>query len=195
MGSREHEQIAEWARRIKASDEAAFSELFHHLYTRMVKFAWRYARSKTLAKDIVQESFVNLWNKRSSIDPDQSLMAYLFQIVRNQALNYLRDHSSESVSLDDLSPGSLSSTDQIPEVVSSDDKTGKQMLELIDQLPDRQREAIRLSRFEGLDHEEIAYVMNISDRTVNNHIVKAIKTLKKEWIQYKKTNNSNIYYD
>jgi RNA polymerase sigma-70 factor (ECF subfamily) len=186
MGSREQEQITEWARRIKASDEGAFSELFHHLFARMVKFAWRYTRSKTLAKDIVQESFVKLWKKRSSIDPEQSLLAYLFQIVRNNALNYLRDHSTESVALDDLAPGSLQSEADIPEIISADDQQGTQMLRFIEQLPDRQREAIRLSRFEGLDHEEIAYVMDISARTVNNHIVKAVKTLKIEWSQYKK---------
>ncbi|MCW9707344.1 RNA polymerase sigma factor [Fodinibius salsisoli] len=195
MGSREQEQITVWARRIKASDEGAFSELFHHLYARLVKFAWRYTKSKALAKDIVQESFVKLWKKRQAIDPDQSLLAYVFQIVRNSALNYLRDHPTESIALDDLSPGSLSSSDHIPEVISSDDETGKQMIKLINQLPNRQREAIRLSRFEGLDHEEIAYVMDISSRTVNNHIVKAIKTLKKEWSQHKQNQSSNIYYD
>lgn len=195
MGSREQEQITEWARRIKGSDEGAFADFFHHLYARLVKFAWRYTKSKTLAKDIVQESFVKLWKKRATIDPHQSLLAYMFQTVRNRALNYLRDHSSESVALDDLSQRSLSSGDYIPEVTSSDDTTGKQMLELISQLPGRQREALRLSRFEGLDHEEIAYVMDISPRTVNNHIVKAVKTLKKQWRDYKKNKSSNIYYE
>lgn len=195
MGSREQEQITEWARRIKGSDEGAFSELFHHLYSRLVKFAWRYTKSKSSAQDIVQESFVKLWNKRTTIDPDQSLMAYLFQIVRNKSLNYVRDHSSESVPLDDLSQNILSSNDYVPEVTVSDDKAGKQMLELISQLPDRQQEAIQLSRFEGLDHEEIAYVMDISARTVNNHIVKAIKTLKKDWRDYKENKSSDIYYE
>lgn len=195
MGSREQEQITEWARRIKRSDESAFTDFFNHLYARLVKFAWRYTKSKTLAKDIVQESFVKLWKKRAMIDPEQSLLAYMFQIVRNRALNYLRDHSSESVALEDISPGTLSSGDHIPEVTSSDDMAGKQMLELISQLPGRQREAIKLSRFEGLDHEEIAYVMDISPRTVNNHIVKALKTLKEEWRDYKKNKSSNIYYE
>ena len=190
MGSQEEEKIARWARNIKASDEAAFSKLFHHLHPRLVKFSWRYTQTKTSAEDIVQESFVKLWQKRSAIDPQQSLLSYLYRIVRNRSLNHLRDRHSDSIAVSELPDSALQSRDYIPTMVSADDEQGAQMLLLIDQLPGRQREAIRLSRFEGLDHDEIAYVMDISPRTVNNHIVAAIRTLKEQWKEYKKNKNS-----
>ena len=195
MGSQEQKKIAQWAQRIKASDEAAFSRLFHLLHPRLVKFSWRYTQNKTSAKDIVQESFVKLWKKRSAIDPKQSLQSYLYQIVRNRSLNYLRDNNTDDVAINDLPDNALQSTDYVPSMVSTDNKLGATMLRLIDELPGRQREAIRLSRFEGLDHDEIAYVMDISPRTVNNHIVQALKTLKKQWSEYQKNNNTIPNHD
>lgn len=184
MGQDERQQIEIWARRIKASDEAAFSALFHRLYPRLVKFSWRYTRTKTSAKDIVQESFIKLWEIRSTIDPQQSLRSYLFQIVRNRSLNYLRDRSPHQPSLDDV-PQQAVKLDASSELDFKNDTIDKAMLHWIDALPDRQQEAIKLSRFEGLNHDEIAYVMNISPRTVNNHIVKALSTLRDQWDAYK----------
>lgn len=185
MGLDEKQKIEQWARRIKASDEAAFSELFHRLYPRMVKFSWRYTRTKTTAKDIVQESFVKLWEVRSTIDPQKSLLAYLFQMVRNRSLNHLRDTPSNQPSIDDIPEQALQSELSSPKITSTNNETGKKMLQWIDALPHRQREAIRLTRFEGLDHEEVAHVMDISPRTVNNHIVTALSTLRDEWNTYK----------
>jgi RNA polymerase sigma-70 factor (ECF subfamily) len=192
MNSRQKEKITALARGIKASDEQAFSELFHRTYPRLVKFAWRYTRAKPPAKDIVQESFVKLWEKRKYIDPDQSLMAYLFKIVRNQSLNMLRDRAPINITIDDLPEAALKSDEPAPDNSPPGDNPGKRMLGYIDQLPARQREAIRLSRFEGFDHEEIACIMNISPRTVNNHIVVALKELRGNWNDYK---NNNIRYD
>ncbi|HLR24937.1 MAG TPA: RNA polymerase sigma-70 factor [Fodinibius sp.] len=189
MGSPEKKKIARWARKIKAGDETAFSRLFHHLHPRLVKFSWRYTQTQASAQDVVQESFVRLWQKRSAIDPEQSLLSYLYQIVRNRSLNYLRDHSSDTLAISELPEHALQSHDYIPSLVSADDELSARMLLLIDQLPSRRREALRLSRFEGLDHDEIAYVMGVSSRTVNNHIVAAVKTLREQWNEYKKNHN------
>jgi RNA polymerase sigma-70 factor (ECF subfamily) len=192
MDYRHKEEIAVLARSIKASDEQAFSVLFHRTYPRLVKFAWRYTQAKPPAKDIVQESFIKLWEKRQMIDPNQSLMAYLFKIVRNQSLNMLRDGASANIALDDLPESALKAGEPMPDNNSTGDEPSQEMLGWIDQLPARQREAIRLSRFEGFDHEEIACIMNISPRTVNNHIVAALKTLRENWNDYK---NTNTHYD
>jgi len=195
MGPDEKQQIKIWAQKIKASDEAAFSALFRRLYPRLIKFSWQYTKTKTSAKDIVQESFVKLWEVRSTIDPEQSLMAYLFQIVRNRSLNYLRDHSTHYSSLNNAPAEKMEAEVPAPGAESDDNVLGKKMLRWIDALPDRQNEAIRLSRFDGLDHEEIACVMNISPRTVNNHIVKALNTLRAEWNAYKDKHPNGYYYD
>lgn len=192
MGSASNRQFRKWAQGIRISDEQAFEELFQAMYPPLLKFAWRYTGDKHSAQDVVQESFVKLWEIRSNIDPGNSLKAYVYQIVRNRALNYIRDEK-EHTPLDTLHPQKMETNN---EEISKPDRVPdyhKKMAELIAELPDRQCEAMQLSRFEGLEHEEIAEVMQISPRTVNNHIVSALKTLRKEWNAYKQNQNGGYH--
>lgn len=175
-------QIRIWGEKISASDQKAFNSLFRSLYPRLIHFAYRYNRNKAVARDIVQEAFVALWEKRDQLEPDRSIQAYLYRIVRNKSLNYIRDHSTETVGL--LEDISLKATE---EVKHQDEK--EQLVDLIKRwikkLPKRQREAFELSRFEGLDHDEIADVMEVSSNTVNNHIVAALNKLRDRCDEYK----------
>src|SRR5699024_11721420 len=68
-------------------------------------------------------------------------------------------------------------------------QAGKEMLLLIHPPPGRQGGGLKVSRFEGLDHDEVACVMDISPRTVNNHIVSALKTLREQWNEHKENSN------
>ncbi len=182
------QQIAHWAERISASDRTAFNRLFRALYPRLVRFAFQYTRQKEAADDVVQDAFVRLWQKRREIDYRHSLKAYLYKMVRNRSLNFLRDNSKEQVGLDN----SIEVPDPSPPPSSkpSDLDEKRQLLkEWIEKLPERQREALKLSRFEGLDHDEIAEVMDISPATVNNHIVAALRNLRKRYDKYKRTVN------
>lgn len=174
-------QIRVWAKRISESDREAFNALFRYLYPRLITFAMRYTGRKSVSDDIVQEAFVTLWNRRQQIDHQKSLKAYMYRIVRNRSLNYLRDHSNEVLGLD--------RTEREAEAVSGpadmeqeDDKKRMKLLKSwINELPERQQEAFKLSRFEGLDHEEIAGVMEVSPYTVNNHIMHALDKLKERY--------------
>lgn len=127
---------------------------------------------------------MKLWEKRADLDPNGSVKAYLYRMVRNRSLNYKRDHAKEKIGLDDLPP--QNSGDEI-----NVQKQGslQNVMPLVEQwirdLPARQREAFQLSRFEGLDHEEIADVMDISPNTVNNHIVAALDKLRVCFHTYK----------
>lgn len=178
------DQISNWARKIRRSDQHAFDQLFRSLYPVLIRFACRYTGDRTAAEDVVQNSFVILWQKRSRIDPKQSLKSYLYKIVRNRALNYIRDNSrmvSSQVLIDEHHPA----------VADADATSGEnaeslenQFSKWIDELPDRQQEAFELSRFDGLNHREIAGVMNVSAKTVNNHIVAALRYLRKCYNQY-----------
>lgn len=188
MGSATDQKFREWAQQIRTSDEDAFAEFFHAVYPQMVKFAWRYTRSESDAHDVVQESFVKLWKLRENVDPNQSLRAYLYQIVRSRALNHLRD-KDDYTPIEDTNENTLKVRSSVLSNISENENYDKKMAELISNLPDRQQEAMELSRFEGLEHDEVAEVMQISPRTVNNHIVAALKTLRKEWKAFKSKQN------
>lgn len=159
------------AKEIKAGNRLAFSQFFRENYNRYVVFVLRYVDTKSDATDIVQDVFVKLWEKKHSIDINKSLSAYVYTSVRNGCLNFIRDHKSKYTALDgELVDQSMS--------LDVDEDSSISVEALIEELPERQREAFQLSRFDGLQHDEIADIMEVSPRTVNNHIVAALKNLR-----------------
>lgn len=176
-------QFTEWSQAIKNGDKKSYSDFFRACYEHYVRFAYRYVKSKDQACDLVQEAFIKLWNNREQLDPAKSLKSYMFTIVRNLSLNHIRDHKNKLESIDDRET-SLDALIIHQEQNTNDSyikQTVKVVKKLINKLPERQREAFELSRFDGLQHDEIAEVMNISARTVNNHIVSACNTLREEY--------------
>ncbi|MEX2601461.1 MAG: RNA polymerase sigma-70 factor [Balneolaceae bacterium] len=181
------DQIREWAEKISLGDRNAFNELFRCFYPQLVKFACRYTRSREAACDVVQDAFITVWQKHRGIDPGRSLKAYLYQIVRNKALNYLRDYADRTVSLEPMETITLTSDEHTDEEALDGQTSGttpELLREWISRLPERRREALELSRFDGLDHTEIAGVMEVSPNTVNNHIVAALSFLKECYEEY-----------
>lgn len=164
--------------KIKRGDRKVYSDFFREHYGQYVAYAMRYLRSKSDATDIVQNAFIRLWETRTQLDPDKSIIAYMYTIVRNLSLNHLRDHKHKHV---DLENAALT-IHHSPEVFDDQNASAKEVINtLIDQLPERQREAFELSRIDGLEHQEIAEIMGVSPRTVNNHIVAALKSLRKAY--------------
>ena len=177
------EHIRAWARAIAGSDRKAFDSLFRYLYPALVHFGFRYTGNKDTACDIVQDAFVILWTNRHSLDLDRPVTAYLYKVVRNKALNHIRDHAREVPGVEGMEdfPDEQSGEDQ------KDDDTGQMsalLRQWLEDLPERRREAFELSRFEGMDHEEIAGMMNVSSSTVNNHIVASLKYLRDRYRAY-----------
>jgi RNA polymerase sigma-70 factor, ECF subfamily len=188
MNQATDEQIESLAGKINRSDKRAYDDFFRLLYPQLTGFAITYVRDKSTASDIVQDAFVNLWQKRSGIDPGKSLRSYMYQMVRNRCLNELRNRSKEVVS-SELAEKKSNSEMEIENHNNEWNPLGSRFREWINALPERQKEAFELSRFEGMDHDEIAGLMNISVKTVNNHIVAALTQLRENYRQYKQKNS------
>lgn len=155
----------------------AFEKLYRANYPRLVSFARSFVRDDDLAKDVVQETFVSVWRRRSKLGESGSIRAYMYKVVRNKSLNALRNEGLRSVRQSEFAEESAG--ERVDAVDSIDAAALRsRMDDWISQLPDRQREALLLSRYEGLSHAEIADVMNVSARTVNNHLVAALRTLR-----------------
>lgn len=169
---------AELATRVAAGDAVAFRELFDRLHEPLLRFATRFV-DESAAKDAVQEAFVRVWHRRQTINEELSLRALLYRTVRNLAFNAVRDENTRSRLLADEGTEHLSGQSPMnPEQEFAVKEMGEAVRAGIDALPERQREALVLSRFNGLSHQEIAAVMNVSARTVNNHLVRALETLR-----------------
>ncbi|MDX1585821.1 MAG: RNA polymerase sigma-70 factor [Balneolaceae bacterium] len=186
MNNPTDKQIGKWVEQISESNRESFDRLFRALYPQLVRFSMRYTGNRGAASDLAQDAFVVLWNKRSELKQIDSPKAYVYSMVRNRSLNYIRDHTSRTTGLEAMEEPSAEMT--------HDEEQEEWQLHLlkewIGELPDRRREAFELSRFEGLDHDEIAEVMGISSNTVNNHIVAALDYLKDRHHAYREEANS-----
>lgn len=181
------EEIEKLAGKIRQSDRVAFNELFRLMYPRLLGFAASYMGDKSTAYDAVQEAFITLWQKRNTIDPNRSLKSLMFMIVRNRCLNISRSRSKIIIN-SELAERQPSRDDDDTQNAATGLPFNGTVRQWINELPGRQREAFELSRYDGLSHEEIAMVMEISTKTVNNHILSAINQLRKNYQQYKTQN-------
>ena len=164
-----------WSERLQSSDQRAFSELFEAMHVALLRYAWRFTGEQEAARDIVQDAFLKLWLIRTDVDPKRSLKALLYTMVRNLALNHKRaaQHTNGAFPEHDLYDPAPAADQQVEALMLD-----QRLRQFIEQMPVRRREAFMLSRYEGLSHEEIAHVMNLTPRTVNTHIVLALKDLR-----------------
>ena len=177
MRSISDERFTDWSRELQCSNRVAYAELFETTYDGLFGFARSIVRDSQAAHDVLQDVYLKLWQIRESVDPNRSLKSLLYQMVRNYSLNHERQKKTRSTeSLDDslTEPAAISDVvgDVHPRTLSDRIHTW------IADMPERRREAFVLSRFEGLSHDEIARVMNLTPRTVNNHIVLALTDLR-----------------
>lgn len=166
-----------WSRKLRSSDKETFARLFRVMHPELLRYAWRLTGNEVAAQDVVQDAFLKLWQARETLDHSRSLKAYLYRIVRNLALNHKRDSQQHAAPAEELDH--WSSDEEVP----VDDRLDAALLDQslhrwIAGMPERRREAFLLSRVHGLSHEEIAQVMHLTPRTVNTHIVLALKDLR-----------------
>ena len=160
-------------RLIKEGDRLAFRHLFETWFTPLCRFMHLYISEKTVVEELALDLFMHIWENRQTLQIQVSLKSYLFQAARNRCLNELRKQKN-TVSLDEIS-GEI-----IDAGVYSLEETELQNLiqEAVLSLPDKCREVFDLSRNESLSNREIADRMNISVKTVEAQITKALKRIK-----------------
>lgn len=171
------DRFADWARRIRKSDVAAFRALFDAMNVDLLRFAWRYTLDQDSARDVVQDVFTKVWQVRNTLDDSRSLRALLYTMIRNRALNERRSRREIERSVE-VSPEWEPEGHTDLEEQTDADLLEARLRSWIDDLPERRREAFILSRYHGMSHEEIASFMGLTPRTVNTHIVLALKDLR-----------------
>ncbi|HLE56497.1 MAG TPA: RNA polymerase sigma-70 factor [Rhodothermia bacterium] len=163
------------ARRLSLGDRAAFEEIFSRLGIPLGRYAGRLAGEITAA-DVVQDVFLKLWERRAELAVHTSLQAMLYTMVRNRCLNVARDDGRRAH--ESLNDAIEADRQPSPEEIASAEDLRRHVNRWIGELPPRRAEAFTLSRFEGLAHQDIAEIMGISRRTVDTHILHALKHLR-----------------
>lgn len=135
------------------------------------------------AEELVQDMFTQLWDKRAQLELRTSLRSYLFTAARNRCLNFIK-HQNVRAQHEDHVKGAPPNSEADASAAMEQAELKACIDQAISALPDRCREAFRLSRFDGLSYKEIAARMDISPRTVEVQIGKALKILRAELREY-----------
>lgn len=166
-------------KRLINDDKRAIDEIYKLFYHKVFRFSLAFLKNEEDAYDIVQEVFIKFWNKRYSLDAGVNLEAFIFTIAKNTILSIFRKRTSEQKYLDYLhqtiSTNSSGTTEQVDYFFLKE-----QYDKLIPQLPTKRKAIFLLSREKGLSNKEIAELKGISEKTVEDHITKALVFLRKE---------------
>ncbi len=163
--------------KIRQGDEEAYRDVYDLYHIQMFYIAKKYVKEKNLAEDAVQDVFVKLWEKRSTLDENKSLKGFLFTMLKNHVLNILRDMKKGTVSISKISESALpchSCTDD--QVIYKDYQN---ILEKgLNELSNRKREVFELKTIKGYSNPEIAEILEINIRTVKTHYYNSSKFMK-----------------
>ena len=178
------EQEAQWVAEIKKESSHAFRSVYDKYASKIRHVALGFHLDSNEARDIVQEVFLTLWEKRDTLREDSSLNAFLLTITKNKILNLHKKKAIQRAWQQGLiKSNDLFSTHTEDSVVYSD--LEENTMHFIDSLPARKKQIFLLSRQEGFDNAEIADRLNLSIRTVENNIYQAEKTIR----EFLKNNN------
>lgn len=161
----------------KQDDESAFTVLYDRYWDRIFTVACNRLKTPEQAEEIVQDIFVKLWERRATLQLQQSLSAYLSAAVKYRVINYLdhlysiRKHQAELT----YYTLPLSSS---PEELFFVRELQDQIEATIQQLPEKCQMIFRMSRQQGMSNKEIAGKLALSERTVENHINRALKDMR-----------------
>ena len=157
-----------------------FRHLFDIYFKQLTAYAFKIVDDYQEAEDIVQDVFMSLWINKDFFDFDKSVKPYLFKAVYNRSINYLKSKKP----IIDITK---SETDQLlsNEIIFSDQEeslllkeTQEKIKEFVETLHPQCRKVFKLSRVSGLKNKSIADILNISEKTVESHISKALKGLR-----------------
>jgi len=170
---------AELLKRIASNDEMAFTTLYHRYAGRLYSFAVRLAGSQADATDLVQDVFAKIWERRQSFTGEEVFSSYLFSMVHNRCINFLKRFSLQTKMLQEFqNNGSEASSVTTDALV--DYKETKEILQAsVEKLPSRQKQIFRLHHDQGLKYSEIASNLGLSQSTVENHYSRAVQMLRK----------------
>lgn len=166
------------------SDLDAFKIVFERYNAPMINYAKNFVSDIEQAKDITQDTFVSFWENRKKIKSPDALRSFLFKSLKNNCLNYLKHNAikekHKETAIFEIKKLELQYSDALNKtfIDYQDTELANQLNKVLKELPDDRRKIFEMSRFDGLKNKEIAEKLNLSVRTVDTQIYRALKQLK-----------------
>src|SRR6266576_5276064 len=177
---------------VKAGDEQSFALLLHRYRSPLINFLYRMVRNREQAEDLAQEVFLRVYRAREEYVPSAKFTTWLFRIATNLALNSLRDHRHQKweMSIDaPLSTDAENGDERTFEIAERRptieqelvEQARKQMIRhAIEKLPEKQRAAVLLHKYQELDYAEISKILRCSESALKSLLFRAYETLRVE---------------
>ena len=159
-----------------------FEELFRKHFVALCYFADKYTPDTDTSKEIVHSVFLNIWDKRDSFDFEKPAKSYLFTAVYNRSINYIRD-TKKFTAAEDEAGNFVHDTGAFEDTMETAELE-KKISDAIEKLPEKCKEVFKLSRFHELKYAQIAKKLDISVKTVEVQVSKALKILRNELSDY-----------
>jgi len=169
--------------KLKTGDYPAFTSVFYAYYKDLVRFATRFTRDTDKSEEIVQDIFVRLWEERESLTIDISLKSYLLKLTQNKCIDWYR-HVKISQAYNDYVMDNQFYFEYDTENYILHSELQEQIEKALGNLPEPISDAFRMNRYKGLKYNEIAEIQNVSVRTIEVRIGKALELLRKYLKEY-----------
>lgn len=163
--------------RLKRGEEAAYELLFREYYKLLTVFANKYVNDMETSKEIVQDLFVHLYEKRDQLDINSSLKSYLFRSTHNRSINYINSQKIRFKYAEHVKVTASARENSLENEVNKTELEHA-LYKAIDDLPPKCQAIFKMNRFEGLSNSEIAEKLSLSKRTIETQISKALKILR-----------------
>lgn len=166
----------------RSGNEAAFEQVFHAYYRALAAYAGTILKNSDDAEDMVQQVFISIWEKRAGMEIHTSLRALLYRAVHNACLNRIKqqqvrsDYAREAVQ---LHRETLATEDRLQQK-----ELQRKIEDALNQLPEQCARIFKMSRFEQLKYQEIAERLELSVKTVENQMGKALKLMREQLKDY-----------
>lgn len=165
-------------RLLKQGDEEAYLQLYDRYHSGLYAWLLGFVKIPEFAQDIVQEAFLKIWEIRARLNPDQSFPAFLYKISRNRAIKLLKK-AADDEKLRVRIRTYLQQSAEDPALQLQWQQYQELLHKAIASLPSQRQKVFRLCRQEGKSYEEAAQELGISKNTVKEHMVAAVKDIKK----------------
>jgi RNA polymerase sigma-70 factor (family 1) len=179
--------------RVAEGDTQAFRQIFDLLFVNLTGFSFSFVQSKEAATEVVDEIFVQLWTKRHNILHIDDLRVYLYTATKNASLNYLAKRAKQ-IQLEPYDHLEVQIADNnSPEQLMISKETLKKIKQAIESLPPRCKLIFKLVREDGLKYNEVAKILNLSHKTIDNQMVIAVSRIKSIIKEDLETNQHKVF--
>lgn len=175
------EERANLARAIKNGDHSAFKIFYDRHHAELLRYLLGKGIANETAKDLIQKAFIYIWEQRQQIDPSKSLRAYLFRIGYTRMLNHIRDHAKYDDSAEMPSFASQGS----PETDIRAKELQQAIETAIQNMPEKRGLVFEMCFIQEFTYRETAESMDVSTKTVENHMGLALKDIREALKEYK----------